>query len=376
MIDKLKSLTIVIVILFIIFLVGCNRNNPTGVPFDATPTPYPELRAEITLLDHAVPATGVLINIISPGSVTTTGTTDANGYSKITIYGYGNHRIIIPNDTAHGFTAPLEYSLNATTNNTVKLIDRGTQTISMSLNPLYANAFGVGSTIIKYTVSYNTEVTKKYTLTTHGLPAAADWEFDPPFVENDGDTSTLTITTPKYLKIGKFNTSITFTATADDGSISNFPVGDTTNGYALYQNWGFDFVGVSITDKINFAYGSNELQRTLQLSNLTNFPLNYPLKVNVVPGSAKFLKTGTEFDLILGCAAHTGNTYIGSSPSAVGPHTTPLIIPNVYNNLVLNGSKFALQLPCPVASPTWVHMQLQFTNDDGFNYILDCGTNY
>ncbi len=387
MIKIIKSLKTVAVILCVLVAVGCNKLNPAGAPYDVPPTPGTELRAEITLTDNGIPAQGVLIQVISSGNVTTSGTTDTLGLAKITIYGYGNHRIIIPNDTTHGFTTPIEYSLNATANISQKTIDRGTQTISMSLDPLYTNSFGSGSTNIIYNVSYKTDTPKKYTLLVNGLPTGTSWQFVPPYVQNTGDTSILTITTPKYLKIGKYYNYLTFTASGDDGTGIPFPAGDTIAGYALYQNWGFDFIGVSVTDTANitqvFTAAGVEIGRIFQFSNLQNFPTNLPLKVSVsnteTVGYVPVWNAFIPFELF----SPSAKTFaVGSNfmTYPIYPPAPVMIITDIYNTFFYNSAKICVKGAYPLASPypawVWIHMPVTFSNDDGFSYTVNCGTDY
>ena len=387
MIIKIKSLKTVAVILCILFAVaGCNKSNPAGAPYDIPPTPGTELRAEITLTDNHIPAQGVLIQVISSGNVTTSGTTDVSGLAKITIYGYGNHRIIIPNDTAHGFTTPIEYSLNATANVTQKIIDRGTQTIAMSLDPLYTNSFGSGATNIIYNVSYKTDTPKKYTLLVNGLPTGTSWQFVPPFVQNAGDTSILTITTPKYLKIGKYYNYLTFTASGDDGTGTPFPAGDTIAGYALYQNWGFDFIGVSVSDTANITQVINgagvEIGRTFQFSNLQNFPTNIPLKVSV--SNTEFQAWVPAWDATVPFDIFCRSTMTFNVGSNIMTYAinwpSVMIINDTYNTFFYSSAKICVKGAYPLASPypawVWMHVPVRFSNDDGFSYTVYCGTDY
>jgi hypothetical protein len=373
--------------------VGCNRQSPAGAPFDAVATLGPQLKAEIYLYDTqpdntTKTAANVQIQLVSPGNVTETGMTDANGYVRLVIYGYGNHRLIIPNDTAHGYTTPLEYSLNAVSDDTVKTIVRSTQLISMSLDPIYVNAFGSVSTSIKYDVSYKADVSKMYTLSVKGLPTGATWQFIPPYVQNNGDTSVLTITTPKYLRIGTMGTSITFTAGGDDGDGmgASFPVGDTVSGYALYQNWAFDIANVSVNNTLRVVYTTNtsasaSLGGSFQLTNLTNFPSQYPLSVNIVQGSPTYMSGGVVYDLINYCSNKAVNIYVSDAGNNATTYLTKISLYNIYNDFVTNNGKLYIDLMtsgCNLTSNswTWVHMQVEFTNIDGFDYVLNCGTDY
>jgi hypothetical protein len=387
MTEKVKSLIFCsIMFLFLLFLLaGCNRTNPTGGPFDAVATQGVQLRAEIYLYDTQPDGTtktaaNVTIQLVSPQSVTETGTTDANGYVRLVLFGYGNHRIIIPKDTAHGYTTPLEYSLDAESDDTVKTIIRSAQVISMSLDPLYVNAFGSASTIIKYDVSYKADISKMYTLSVNGLPNGATWQFTPPYVQNNGDTSVLTITTPKYLRIGKYYTYMTFTAAGDDGdgTGATYPVGDTVNGYALYQNWAFDLAGVSVTNTATVTFASNQLGRAFQLVNLTNFPTQYPLQVNVIDLNVQMMKNGIVSYFPAACSSGSVSFNVASNPavSVAYPPASPVVIPNIYNNMSVNSTKIYIQMPCSITGYTWIHMPLEFTNSDGFDYIVNCGTNY
>jgi hypothetical protein len=221
------------------------------------------------------------------------------------------------------------------------------------------------------------------------------WQFIPPYVQNDGDTSTLTITTPKYLRIGTTGTSITFTAGGDDGdgTGASFPVGDTVNGYALYQNWAFDIAGVSVSNTVNVTYYSGYGQHCinygiLRFTNLTNFSLQYPLSVNIVQGSPTYMSGGVVYDLVNYCSTKTANIYFAYS-SMLGVYNdtfypltttylTKVALPNVYKDFIINNGWINLQLitPCGITNYTWVHMQLEFSNTDGFDYILNCGTDY
>jgi hypothetical protein len=388
MFKKLKTLSIIITVLIFVVLAGCNKTNPAGAPYDATPTPLPELSAEITLTDNSIPASGVLIQLLSNNNITTSGTTNANGYVGLALYGYGNHRIVIPNDVAHGFTTPLDYSLDATTDQTIKTIDRGTQLISVALDPLNIDAFGAGVNNIKYDIFYKTDTQKKYTLSVKGLPATVTWQFVPPYVLNDGDTSMLTITTPKYWRLGKFYSYLTFTAFGDDGDGlgATFPAGDTISGYALYQNWAFDLSGVSVTDTVRItniidqasAYTSySYFGKQFQGQNLSNFPTQYPLQISIVPGSLTYYYLGITYT--------TANSYIQTNPQFISNILTYTSITTTVQNLnaTINFTNIYggliqgfLGIGIYGVSANTMQYQLNFSNSDGFNYILNCGTNY
>jgi hypothetical protein len=90
---KKMYLNMALMMIVLLTALSCgNKSIPSG-PYDATPTPEPQLRAEIYLYDTMPDnttntAANVLIQIVSPNNVITSETTDASGYARITFYGY------------------------------------------------------------------------------------------------------------------------------------------------------------------------------------------------------------------------------------------------------------------------------------------------
>jgi hypothetical protein len=219
---KKTYLSIALMIIVLLTVLSCGNKSIPGGPYDATPTPAQPLHVEISLSDSGVAAVGVTITADSSSC-----TTNSQGYLVLMVQGFGIHKLIISPDLAHGFTNAVTYTVNVTRDWTQTIIDRGAFSTSMTLDPKSANIFTCINNTVIYHLTYNTSIQRQLNLSISGLPNSFMWQFNPPYVQNNGDTSTLTITTPKYYQQGYYYAPLTFTAWGTAGGYIKYPVGDT-----------------------------------------------------------------------------------------------------------------------------------------------------
>lgn len=297
-------LSFLFAIVFLLIVSSCGKRSTPFAPFDSTPTPAPNLRVEISLSDSGIPAGNVYLNIDSIG-----GTTNSSGYIVLTVPGYGTHNLLIPNDADHGFTNPITYSVNVTKDWTTVNIDRGTPTINMVLDSKSANVFTCIENNVVYNLKYSTATKKRLDLEVKGLPSSFSWQFSPPYVENDGDTSTLIINTPKYYQVGYYSAPVTFTAYGTVGYEKIYAgiEGNTTTPYFLTQGWDFRLKYQNLKNEVPIRYyhegGMSGWEITLSLCKNNsdagdtaishiNFPTQYPIKTKIINGSVEFFDDG------------------------------------------------------------------------------------
>ncbi len=406
---KKMSVWVILITIVLLALSACGKRSVPFAPYDATPTPAPPLRVEITLSDSGIPAANVYMTIDA-----VSGTTNATGYLLVTLNGYGNHQLIIPNDIDHGFTNPLTYSINVTKDWASIVIDRGKPTISMVMDPKSANIFTCIKHTIIYHLKYSTPQKKKLDLEVDGLPGAFQWQFVPPFVENDGDTSTLTITTPKYYLVGYYFAPLTFTAWGQIGVAEKYPAGDTVNGYTLYQGWNFRLKDQNINNEIPIRYfvmtdfpmgslpynGSNigyfDLTISVNTNNTnisdgaivdhTNFPTTFPIKARILPASVPGLPLSS-VQIYTSLYGNTNNwSYLNCfayiNGTALGTVTTPYVPAeptDIYNGAIYTiYQRFYSSIWNYLDSThiTKVKFQMQFYNDDGFSMTVTARTDF
>jgi hypothetical protein len=363
---------------------------------------------EITLSDSGIPAANVYMTIDA-----VSGTTNATGYLLVTLNGYGNHQLIIPNDIDHGFTNPLTYNINVTKDWAAIAIDRGKPTISMTMDPKSANIFTCIKHTIIYHLKYSTPQKKKLDLEVDGLPGAFQWQFVPPFVENDGDTSTLTITTPKYYLVGYYFAPLTFTAWGQIGVAEKYPAGDTVNGYTLYQGWNFRLKDQNANNEIPIRYfvmtdipigsppfaGYVNLTVSVNTNNTnvsdgaivdhTNFPTTFPIKARIVPISNP---APSSVQIYMSLYGNTNNWYYLDSyafnsswlfinGTALGPVTTPYVPAeptDIYNGSIytIYAHMYETDRYSSLTTISKVKFQMEFYNDDGFSMTVTARTDF
>jgi len=351
------------------------RSMPSG-PYDATPTPAQPLHVEISLSDSGVAAVGVTITADS-----SSGTTNSQGYLVLMVQGFGVHHLIISPDISHGFTNAVTFTVDVTKDWTQAIIDRGALSLGMTLDPKSANIFTCINNTIVYHLTYNTSIQRQLNLSVLGLPNSFIWQFDPPYVLNNGDTSTLTITTPKYYQQGYYYAPLTFTAWGMVGT-TKYPVGDTVNGYVLYQGWNFKLKNQNSQNQMPIKYlnvglqslpGGTQYISTLNVSlnsngtnnsdtivvDHTNFPTCFPVGVSVLADTIQVYDGA--WKSFYSYATHIPNANYGS----------PMDIVNGTNIGFLDR-----ELDINLAPITGSQFQILFYNSDGFSMTVTATTNF
>jgi hypothetical protein len=401
-VTKKAYLVVILLTIIIISTNACVRKGLPGGPCDATPTPAPAVHVGITLLNCGTPvATPVYMTIDAAG-----GTTNSNGYLMLMVNGFGIHHLIMPDDIANGFTSPLTYNINITKDWMPVVIDRGVFSLDMTLDPKSVNVFTCIPNTVTYHVKYITTTQRPLSLEVDGLPPSFNWKFTPSCVTNNGDTSTLTIQTPKYYQQGYYYAPLTFTAWGITLGYK-YPVGDTINGYALYQGWNFRLKYQNFRNEIPIRYSydlsynnyfhfilclnatggvgtGGNIGTDTQIIDHTNFPDSIPVKIQIVDVQyyqnnawTSLTSSVTSGAINFGAATTSGTYWVIPSEQGrtltwfTGPINNFFYVPNtmdLYNGIVYEVN--AIGTLSFNENWTDLRFKIRFFNDDGFNMVL------
>lgn len=288
---KTPLLVIGVLTILILLSQACGKKQVPGGPYDSTPTPGPQLWLSVNVKDVNPAGTPVAVLNLSVTAqslgVLKTGQTDSNGTVTLQVFGYGNHIITIPGSATFGYPSDLTYTVNISDNFTNYSIVRNNPTFSFGLEPGYNTFYTHLTTTVKYDIVYHTNTKKYCTLTLEGMNnTRVAYTLNPPFVENDGDSSVLTLITPKYFESGGYGSSVTFSV---KGSFTNQNGNIVIGRDELIQNWLFSPV-ITGTFYIN---GGNDPQLDFNI-NLSQQSINAPItNLKVLAPDSKIMVQST-----------------------------------------------------------------------------------
>jgi len=246
-----RYLLIIFLTITIISLISCrSRELPSGA-LDANPTPAATpntVTMQLVIQDGGNPAGLVGVRLHYPKNYDRyeEGTTDDAGVVTITAYATGIFDIEILPDVLHGYLNSLFYQIEIKEGQSYaqKIIDRGTPSLLISIDPETLPSYGIQGTLVKYKITYSCGASKKYNLAVDGLGNTFNnngliYFFDKNFVENNGDTATLYIQIPTFFDAASNPKQLTFTVQG----INNYPNLRTLQ-QTITQLWYFDIYPV------------------------------------------------------------------------------------------------------------------------------------